>query len=262
MNSWSRARKRIVLSIVILAVIVLVGLPAYFFFYQTPTCSDGVMNSDETGVDCGGSCQHLCSAESLPLIMRGDPRILMIATSTYEVVAVLENPNPAAEIYRAQYTLKLFDLTSALPVKVIEGATFIPKGQTLAIFEGPFTLGEEIMPARATLEWYKDSLVWRKNGNAEPELKVNDVKLSKTDLSPRLEANLENTSLGDVSNIDLIALISDEEGNIFAASKTFVDSLSSRERAPLIFSWPRAFKSAAIGIQIIPRIFPDSSFLR
>jgi len=33
---------------------------------STPTCSDGIQNGDETGVDCGGSCSA-CSAVSMPI---------------------------------------------------------------------------------------------------------------------------------------------------------------------------------------------------
>lgn len=33
---------------------------------STPTCSDGIQNGDETGVDCGGSCSA-CSTVSIPI---------------------------------------------------------------------------------------------------------------------------------------------------------------------------------------------------
>lgn len=262
MNSWSRTRKRIILGLVILAVMVLVGVPFFFLIYQAPTCSDGAKNGDETGVDCGGSCQRLCNAESLPLILKGDPRVLTIASSTYEVVALIENPNQSAEIYKAEYSLKLYGVESAIPVKVIEGVTFIPRGANFALFEGPFTLEAGLVPARATLEWQKSSLVWRKSVSPEPTLKVKDETLAKEEDAPRLEAVVENQSLESISNIDLIALITDAEGNIFAASKTYIDQLEPNQAMPILFSWPRPFKEKAMGIEIIKRILPDSTFIR
>jgi hypothetical protein len=262
MNSWSRNRKRIILAIVIFAVVVLVGIPFFFLFYKAPTCSDAVMNGDETGVDCGGSCQRICSAESLPLILKGDPQVLTIASSTYEVVAVLDNPNQSAEIYKAEYSIKLYGSESAIPVKVIEGSTFIPKGVSFAIFEGPFKLEAGLVAERATLEWNKTSLVWRKNPNPEPDIEIKDQALIQEDTVPRLEATVENKSLSSVENIDLIALITDAEGNIFAASKTYIDSLAPSTETPAVFSWPRPFKTKAVGIQIMKRIFPDRTFIR
>jgi hypothetical protein len=262
MNQWSRTRKRIILSIVFLTVAVLVGVPFFLLFYDKPTCSDGAMNGDETGTDCGGSCQKLCSAESLPLILKGDPRILSIASSTYEVVALVENPNPGAEIYKAGYTFMLYSPASNIPVKTIQGSTFVPKGTSFAIFEGPFTLEAGLTPTRATVEWEKASLTWQKNSLAYPELSIEDTALTSASSSPRLSASVENLSLESVSNIDLVALISDEAGNLFAASRTYIDSLEVGEKAQILFTWPRPFTKTAGSVEIIKRVFPDRSFIR
>jgi hypothetical protein len=262
MNDWARRRKRIILSIVLGGVIILVGVPLFLLFYERPNCSDGKQNGDETGLDCGGSCQRLCSAESLPLILKGDPRVLTIASSTYEVVAMVENPNQGAEIYKADYEIKVYDNVSPIAVKLIKGSTFIPKGMTFAIFEGPFTLQSEIVPTRATLEWQINPLSWQKNSEVEPEIEIREISLTRATSTPRLEARVENLSLTPVSNLDLVAVVSDTEGNIFAASKTFIETIAPGESASVIFSWPRPFPKAAAGIEIIKRVFPDRSFIR
>ena len=262
MNQWSRTRKRIIFLILFLSVVVLVGVPIFFLFYRAPTCFDGKLNGDESGVDCGGSCQLLCSPEALPLIVRGDPRVLTIATSTYEVVALVENPNSQAEVYRAGYTLKLYGSDNALAIKTIEGETYVPKGATFALFEGPFILDAAEVPTRATFEWKKGSLIWQKNVSLAPELNAKDQLVSKTESTPRLEATVENLSLESVSNIDLVAVISDKDGNIFASSKTFIDALPAGGEAPIIFTWPRPFTGQVADIDIYIRVFPDRSFLR
>ncbi|MDP2655902.1 MAG: hypothetical protein Q8P17_05360 [bacterium] len=262
MNQWSRNRKRIILALIFFVLVVLVGAPIFFLFYQAPTCSDGRLNGDETGVDCGGSCQLLCSAESLPLILKGDPRVLEVTSNTFEVVALIENPNISAGIYRAGYTLKLYDASSTIPLKTIEGETHVPKGATFTIFEGPFTIEDGTLPTRATFEWKQGTLQWQKSTTQMPEILVKDSSLSREDTSPRLDASIENASLENVSNIDLTALISNESGNIFAASKTFVDTLSAGEKSPIVFTWPRPFGEKAVSINIIVRILPDRSFIR
>ena len=244
-----------------LAVIVLIGLPAFFLFYRTPTCGDGKMNGDEAGVDCGGSCQLICKAESLPLISKGDPRILTVSPNNYQVIALFENPNNNAEVFRAGYIIKIYDALSAIPIKIIEGETYAPKNQTSAIFEGPFSLSEDITPKRATLEW-KTGLTWVKNEQTLPELVIKNISLSKEDTVPRLEAIIENVTLNSVSNIDITATLSDASGNIFAASKTFIDTLGPSTEAPIIFTWPKPFTSEAVDIDIIVRILPARSLLR
>lgn len=255
-------RKRIILGIVLLAVIILVGVPLFLLIYERPSCTDSKMNGDETGVDCGGSCQRICSAESLPLIVKGDARVLTIAPNTYEVVTVVENPNPTAEIYKANYTYKVYDPESTIPVKTIQGFTFVPKGATFAIFEGPFTLEEGVVPTRTTIEWDRASLVWRKNPQEYPNLALTDTTLSSPTTTPRLSAVVENLSLNEATNIDLVALIADEAGNIFAASKTYIDELETGEKATILFSWPRPFTKNVGSVQIIKRVFPDRSFIR
>lgn len=262
MNDWSRNRKRIILGIVLSAVIILVGVPFFLLFYDKPTCADNKKNGDETGVDCGGSCQRLCTPDALPLILKGDPRILTIAPNTYEIVALVENSNADAEIYRAEYVVKLYDSSSAIPAKTIEGSAFIPKGVTIALFEGPFTLSAEISPARATLEWKESSLEFRKTQAVEPEIEVFNLSVMNASSTPRITAKVENLSLGSVSNIDFVALVYDTEGNIFAASKTYVDSLESGEETDIFFAWPRPFPKPVGNTQIIKRILPDRSFIR
>lgn len=262
MNSWSRNRKRIILSIVISVLIVFVATPLFFLFYRAPTCSDLKQNGDETGLDCGGSCQLLCTSESLPLILKGDPRVLKVSNNTFEVVALVENPNASGEIYRAGYTLKLYDSKTTTPLKVIEGETYVPKGATFVIFEGPFTLGEEVVPTRATFGWKEETLLWQKNTLQTPELVVRNLSLSRENTNPRLNATIENNSFESVSNIDLVALLSNETGSIFAASKTFIDTLPMGGRAPVAFTWPQPFSDNVININIIIRIFPDKNFIR
>jgi len=262
MNDWARTRKRIILAIVLLTVAILVGVPFFLLFYNKPTCSDMKMNGDERGVDCGGSCQRLCSAESLPLIIKGDARVLTVASSTYEVVALVENPNQKAEIYRAEYEIKVYDNITPVPVKIIKGSTYVPRGATFALFEGPFTLDSGVMPNRATLMWQLDTLSWQKAESVVPQVEVIDVALTKASSTPRLDASVENLSLGTVNNLDFVALISDTEGNLFAASKTFIDTLLPGEMAPIVFIWPRPFTKSVGQIQIIKRVFPDRSFIR
>lgn len=262
MNDWSRTRKRIILAIVLLSVVILVGVPFFFLFYDKPTCSDAKMNGDETGVDCGGSCQRLCSAESLPLILKGDPRILVVAPGNYEVVALVQNPNANAEIYKAEYSLKVYAAESVIPVKIIDSFTFVPKGASFALFEGPFTLEAGVVPVRATLEWKANSLVWQKHDTEEPEIEIDEVVLTEASSTPRLTAKVKNLSLSPVANLDFVALISDAEGNLFAASKTYIDTLASGEDSPIVFIWSRPFDRNAAQIEVVKRVFPDRSFIR
>lgn len=262
MNKWSRRRKRIITSLVFIGFILVVALPAYYLLYEPPTCFDKSQNKDETGIDCGGSCQLLCTSDSLPLIIHGDPQVLKVTGNSYEVVALFENPNANAEIYRAKYFIRLYSAQSIAPIKLIEGETFVPRGATFAIFEGPFNSSDGAIPIRATLEWQEASLEWKKTATVLPNLRVENSILTQEVANPRLEARIENTSLNTLSNIDVVALIYNDKGSIFAASKTFIDHLRAGEGAPAVFSWPESFVEEAVNIEIITRVLPDRSFIK
>ena len=262
MNQWSRRRKRIVLTFVLLILIFLIGLPTLFLFYRAPTCFDGKWNGNETGIDCGGSCELLCTAESLPLLLKGDPRLLRVNDDTFELVAVVENPNTNGEIYRAGYTFTIYSNSSSTPVRVVEGETYVPKASTFSIYEGPFTIDEGIVPSRVTFIWKEDSLIWQQGLLQTSKLTVNNPRLSGVDVRPRLEATVENASLEDISNIELIALVENNSGTIFAASKTFIDRLPSGESMPVVFTWPAPFTDVALDTTIMIRILPDRSFVQ
>ncbi|MDO8569451.1 MAG: VWA domain-containing protein [bacterium] len=241
MNQWAIQRKRTILFIVILTLIILIGVPGFFIFYRAPTCNDLKQNGDETGVDCGGSCQLLCTAQSLPLIQKGDPRVLDLGQGIYEIAAIVENPNVAAEILHARYTIKLFEESSPVPIRIIESEAFVPNNGIFVVLEGPIDMGER-RPIRATLEWHRDTFVWQKNAQMIKDVTTRDVLLTREDSKPRISARLINDSLNQVSNIELTALISGEDGNLIAASKTFVEKLAGGGSSPITFNWSEPFK--------------------
>ncbi len=262
MNEWSKARKRNAFLIFLTFLIVVVALPYYYLFIrEVPACFDNKQNGDETGVDCGGSCSLLCSGESLPIIMKGDPRVLKIASSTYELVAYATNPNAGSAILKAGYTFNLYEASSSVPIKSVTGYTFVPKNSDFAIFEGPLNLGDKT-PTRTTFLWDNASLTWVKDASAFPGITVTDTGVSNASTSPRIDGMVRSSSLDALNNIYLIALVFNDTGTIMAASKTYIDTLSPRESSPVVFTWPNSFKEIPASVKILPMVLPDSSYIK
>lgn len=256
--NWATKRKLQYFGIFVIFFAVFVALPFYFFIYQKPTCFDGLKNGSELGVDCGGSCRLLCSNEIAEPVSRWDPRIFRILPGVYSVIAYLENPNITAEVLRAPYTFKLFD-SNGLLVTERKGETFIPKGQTFAVFEGNFSTGERI-PTRATFS-FGDNLLWEKNLTTKPQLDVTNKALSRETTNPRVDATITNQSLTPVSNIELVAIVFDGAGNAIGASRTLVLNIEAGESLPLVFTWPMAFdtKSEACSAPVDVALVIDRS---
>jgi len=260
MNQWAINRKRVIWGIIIGAAVLAVGMPMYLLLNVTPTCFDNLQNSDETGVDCGGSCKLICNDQTLSLIMKGDPRVIWVSPNTYEIAVRVENPNIYAQVLIAPYTINIYGADSVVPLKVINAQTFIPKHSTFGIFQGPFNFGDAT-PVRATFVWGEAGFIWEKNIDLIPEFNIKNGVISNTEKNPRLEAEVSSPTLTPVYNIELVAFVSDASGNIIATSKTFVDVLNPGEIVQVVFSWPNPFMGQWATFEIIPRILPDKSYI-
>jgi hypothetical protein len=259
MNEWSIHRKRVIMGLILLALVILLGIPVALYFHKAPSCSDGVQNGDETGVDCGGSCSLICPDDSLPMLFKGDPQVLPITSSTYDVVAYVQNPNATGEVTSAPYTITLYDASTSAPVSTIQGSTYIPPASTFALFSGPLFFATST-PTHATFTW--GNLVYKKNINPVPQLTIENTTLLNASTSPRIEATVLNDTLQTVSNVELVALIFDENGTIVHASRTVLESLAPGESQPIVYTWPAPFVGTTTVVEIIPRIFPDASYIK
>src|SRR5574343_394328 len=106
MVSWSSRRKIIFLSILGGFVALLVAVPAFFLWHETPTCFDSKQNGDEAGVDCGGSCRLLCSFDAIsPNVLW--TRSFRVAPGVYSAVAYVENHNITSSAVAVPYVFKL-----------------------------------------------------------------------------------------------------------------------------------------------------------
>ena len=249
MSSWGhRQQAKYILTAVIIAV-VLLGIAVYFgFFNHQPTCFDGVMNGDETGTDCGGSCLKICPADQLdPVVLY--TRIFEVNTGIYSLLAVVENPNATLFAENVPYSFRIYDKDNVV-LGERKGTAFIAPNKIFPIFEGAFKTGGRI-PARMVFQ-FDDTPVWRRADLAEPVLNVLNENLTVSTSSARLDALLENPQPYDFRDIEVVALLYDENDNVFAASKTVVDSLPRRVKAPLVFTWPEEFSGSTTKIEIIP----------
>lgn len=238
MSSWSSKRKFIYLSIFFSFIFLVIIVPVFFSFYKQPTCFDGKKNGDEKDVDCGGSCQLLCSADSLaPNVIWN--RAFKVKDGIYSAVAYIENRNISSEAVGA-YTFKFYDKDNVL-ISTRSGVTFIPKNKVFAIFEADVDMMGKT-PYRVSFD-FTNKLVWRKNTKEEPDISVINKSLVGEDTRPRVDAIIENFSSENVSKVEAVAIVYDSEENAIAASRTFVDSLASDETAPVTFTWPAPFQT-------------------
>src|SRR5262249_53195862 len=109
--------------------------------------------------------------------------------------------------------------------------------------------------------WDMSTFDWIRNEISTPVLDVENSGLQNASTSPRLEVTVTSNSLVPVSNIQLTALLFDTTGTVYAASRTYVDTLLPTIATRAVFSWPASILAPA-STQIIPITLPDRSYIR
>ena len=249
--TWALKRQFLYIAIV-LAFLGLIGfLIIYPHFNQAPTCMDGKQNGDETGIDCGGSCPVACTAEVDQISIRW-ARAFEVVPGRYNAVAYLVNHNKDTAVEKINYRFRFADKDN-IYIGKREGTTYVPPSGNFAVFEPAINVGNSL-PVYTTFE-FTSVPVWLQ----VPEDKINQLKvlisninLQNTDTSPALSATITNTSLFQIPDMNVIALLYDASGNAVSASKTYLSVLQGQESSILNFTWIEPFSTKVISEEIIP----------
>lgn len=250
MVSWSTRRQFFYITGALLVFLFALALPVFFVTYKAPSCTDGLKNQGEQGIDCGGPCSLLCKANALDLIIHWQ-RAFKVKEGIYNVLAYIENPNLDSGVRDIPYTFKLYDEEN-LVIFEKRGHTFVPPKKVFGIFESNINTGTRV-PARTFFE-FPAVPVWTKDISPEVPLTFSNEILSGNDDKPRLTAVLENPGLNPVYNIEVVAVIYDLKNNALASSRTIVDSVVKGGSTPLVFTWPEPFASQTARIELLYRM--------
>lgn len=216
----------------------LVGTLIYFVnFYQPPNCFDRLMNGDESGVDCGGLCVRVCSAEVIP------PRVVWaesfeVKNGQYNVVAYVENQNQSLATPELKYKFQL--LNQGVVVAERTGVTLLPPNSVYPIFEGRVIVDpkEKITETKLILE---QAELWVPASVVRDQFRSVDINLlAADDVSPRLDVKLENSELQAAENVEVVATVFNELGEPVTASQTFIERIEARSTKNIVFTWPES----------------------
>ena len=218
---------------------------------KTPTCTDNKQNGDETGVDCGGSCVRVCLSEVDEISILW-ARAFKVIPGRYNAVAYLENHNENTAVNKINYRFRFADENNVYIGKR-EGSTYVPPSGKFAIFEPGIDIGHSI-PVYTTLEFTQipQWTVVSQEKIDQLEVLVSNINLINEGTSPVLSATIKNNSFFIIPEIDIIAILYDENRNAVSASRTYLETLAGDESRDVNFTWPEPFSSKIIAKEIIP----------
>mgnify|MGYP003440433941 FL=1 len=217
-----------------LALCALIIVPVYLvYFVVEPTCTDGFMNGDERGVDCGGSCFLICAFDIAPptIVWAESFKVL---DGQYNAVAYIENTNREVGTPELSYIFKLYDDEGLITERA--GVTVLPPDGVYPIFEGRIQT-EGRIPTRTTIEFDTDT-IWRPGEVGRDQFTLDRRELRDADSLPRLVTQLSNTSLDTARDVEIVAVIFDSQKRPLTASRTFLTEFEGRTSEEVVLTWP------------------------
>ena len=233
--SWT-IRRQIVYFLVFFFLIAGVGYGVFTRVGLQPTCSDGIKNADELGIDCGGACTRVCPNDVQDLQIEWS-KVFSARDGSYDAAALVFNPNLSYGLATLHYHFTLFDKSNKL-VAEREGNTFVNPGEHVALYEPSIATGNRV-PLRAFVQFEDPDYVlpWRRAVlPLRPLLSVDDSKLQGTD-HPELMAQVANHSVADALSIQAIAVIFDKDEIPLGIRSNYLDSIKRNDSIPVEFKW-------------------------
>ena len=213
----------------------MIGLAVYFgFFYKPASCFDKLMNNNELGVDCGGSCVLICPFTlTAPEIVWAES--FKIIDGQYNAVAYIENKNSVAGTPKLAYTFRLFENDQIIAER--KGETVLPPNSVYPVFEGRILTTDNRVPTRTEII-LEPSNMWLPAKIGRGQFRTMSTELLSTDSRPRLNTKVENTELTEATEVEVVATIFNQAGKPVTASQTFIDKFEARTTKDVIFTWP------------------------
>ena len=232
----TRFIKRLVIIFVMVSII---GGLVYFIFslFHKPNCFDGKQNGNEDGIDCGGSCEEECY--TLPDLerVRVDSIVMVKDGDSYDVASKIVNPNLTHGSGDVSYKIDLMRGETVVGTK--RGETYILPNEEKYLVELGIPVSDT--PEKAVIE-LNEGTPEEYPGKSNPKLEVvkEDYRYNKIG-GAFFETNftLVNRSEFNLKQLDIVAVVKDEDDEIIALNKGFINSVKQGEARDHRFFWPR-----------------------
>lgn len=260
----SRLAKQFIYLFFFLAIISLVLYGGYSLFTSEPTCFDGRMNGDETGIDCGGSCFQIC-LDTLADINITQSNLIPIENGDYDYVARVRNPNTTHGSGNVEYDVNFLD-SSGTVVDTFSGAFNILPGQTRYVLISPIKLDREVTSAQMVIKnpnWiqvedFDSSMVRFLDRRKEY------VELGNDTVFSRVDGVIYNDSDFDFDFVEVMVVLFDSDDKILGAGSTTVRTFLSKTENFYQINWFEPFEGevARMEVQATTNAFDNLNFLR
>lgn len=246
-----RIPKQITIGLIFILILSGIGYGIYYGLTPKVSCTDGIKNGKEEGLDCGIlACSKACEPAIMPINIISS-QFLQTSQGDYDFVAQISNPNASYGASRVEYVLGSNF-----------GSFYILPGQTkwlvfiaLKIPEGTNSLKLVINNA----QWEKLNMP---NDAVRFVLRRKDYHsvLNGTEL----DAVLYNNSNYDFDKIDVAVILLDDAGSIVGVGKTDIRTFLSKSERGFNVTWPFALPGNVVrqDVEAQTNLFENSNFIK
>lgn len=261
----TRETKRLIIVVIVALSLFVFGTVMYFWIRPTPTCTDGIENQNETGIDCGGSCPLACviPVTGEPLTI-SEVAFVSSGINQYDVLARITNPNPFIGSNKFSYTLTLRDAAGTDLVHDSGIAWILPYETKTLLVLGMTTSAS---PAKATIEI--TNVEWQEltDYREAPALRIYEkrfVPISSGVNFAEVTGVLVNESPFDFRRVFIKAILRDTGGKPIAVHQTQMSTLAVNAREEFHLIWPKAFSGTVsqIEVEADSNVFNQENFLK
>lgn len=263
-----RTVKKSVIIFIYLFIFFAVGFFVFNIFQASPTCSDGIKNQLEEGVDCGGPCVP-CEEELSVLDLKVENvEWVDTARDNFDTVVTVENPNSLFGASMIKFKLKYLD----------ENRRLIKETRWLEDFilpeEEKYLLAQEIEVPESfdKVEVEFGDVIWKKftTKQQKPRLEVILAEFSNSfqqDLSGfyRVKGTLVNDSALDCQSIKIKVVLRDESGQLLSTNSQVLNTVHSKEKRDFDIPFPSDYnmdKVKKVEIKPETNIFDSENHIR
>lgn len=257
----NRLAKQLIVAAVFAALTGGVFYGLYAIYSVKPTCTDGIQNQKEEGIDCGPVCGNLCAAAVVPLQVQTS-KLLSAGAGSYDFIAKIFNPNGIWGTGRASYDI-LYQDSAGQTVQKESGSFYITPNQTRYLVRTAVQPAGN--PSQASLV-IKD-VDWLKVNSADTQI---DFTLRREQYTDKGEAGADyqavlfNDSDFDFDRVEVNIILFDESGGIVGVNKTVINTFLSKTERFFTAQWPFAISSRTPKAQVsaTTNVFENGNFIK
>jgi len=225
------------------------------------TCSDGIQNQNEEGIDCGGKCKQ-CTINEIqkqPEVLFAD--FIPTIENNYDLIARIKNSNINFGINSLSYVFELYDANEQI-IASKQGKTYILPQETKYIVKPKIFLEKPLAAAEFKI---KDVSFVKLENFQELDLKIKNRNhyLDENEFH-KITGAIENKTSYDLDTIEVVGLLFDSNNKIIAIGRTEMNTVLMNETRGFEITWPYQISEPVFNfdVHVYTDVFSNENFIK